>query len=52
MTFSMTEQEKCDFLIQVTEWAGLTVSYYLHNCLRDNLSWMQSDDNTSHNPMS
>ena len=25
MQFSMTEQEKCDLLLQVTAWAGLTV---------------------------
>jgi hypothetical protein len=25
MKFSMTRQEKCDLLIQVTAWAGLTV---------------------------
>ena len=25
MKFSMTRQEKCDLLIQVTAWTGLTV---------------------------
>ena len=28
MNFFMTGQEKCDLLIQVTAWAGLTTYYY------------------------
>ena len=28
MKFSLTGQEKCDLLIQVTAWAGLTVHYH------------------------
>jgi len=28
MKYSMTEQDKCNFLIQVTTWAGLTVFTY------------------------
>ena len=31
MKFSMTGQEKCDCLIEVTAWVGLTVSINLRN---------------------
>ena len=30
MIFFMSDQEKCDLLIQVTAWAGLIVYFKLH----------------------
>ena len=33
MNFSMPGQEKCDLLIQVTEWAGLTVHIITMNII-------------------
>ena len=33
MNFSMTGQEKCDLLIQVTAWAGLTVHIITMNII-------------------